>query len=164
VSDPRFLPALASFFGHVRLPFNNEATPDALLEYFGPPNDVIVTEDRYVSASACAPLFCQEKILLWADTDQKSPVLIAAVVTLSRAEAKGGKQLPHLWILSSQDGKSLRSQFVSILDGWLKSEVYPALQGDTVLANGGIEGVTLIVTPSGKSETLDPSAIKMTPF
>ena len=94
----------------------------------------------------------------------KIPVLIAAVVTLSRAEANGGKQLPHLWILSNHDGKSLRSQFVSTLDGWLKSEVYPALQNDTELANGGIGAVTLIVTPSGKQETLDPSTIKMTPF
>jgi hypothetical protein len=164
VNDPRFGPTLTEFFDNVRLPFINEAASDGLLEYFGPPNDVAVTEGRYVSASACAPQFCQEKILLWADTDQNSPVLIAAVVCLSRAEARGGKQLPHLWILSSYSGKMLPSPFVASLDGWLTEEVYPALRDNAELANGGIKAATLIVAPSGKNQILDPNTIKMPPF
>jgi hypothetical protein len=164
VNDSRFQVALVSFFGRAGLPFNHKAAPDALLEYFGPPNDVSLTEGRYVTASACAPQLCQEKILLWADTDRTSPALIVAVVTLSRAEANGDQQIPHLWILSSYKGKPLPPPFVSSLDGWLTGEVYPALRGDSQLANGGIRTVTLLVRPSGYSQTLNPTAIKLPPF
>jgi hypothetical protein len=166
VNDPRFTSTLGAYFHNVTLPFNHEAVPDGLLSYFGPPDDVTVADHRYVAASACAPEFCQEKILLWADTEKSAPVLIAAVVLLSREETKDGKQAPHLWLISSLavGGNSLPQPYVKSLNEWLEVEVYPALRQDSGIAGGGIKSVTLISTPMGKTETLSPKNLSMPPF
>jgi hypothetical protein len=165
-NDSRFTPTLSSYFHHLILPFNHEAVPAGLLSYFGPPNDVAVANNRYVAASACAPEFCQEKILLWADTEKSAPVLIVAVVLLSREEAKDGKQAAHLWLISSlkTGGNSLPQPFVRSLHDWLKSEVYPALRQDSAIAGGGIRAATLVSAPTGKSQLLTLESLNMPAF
>jgi hypothetical protein len=166
VNDSRFTATLSAYFHHVLLPFNHEAVPDGLLSYFGPPNDVAVANNRYVVASACAPEFCQEKILVWADTEKSAPTLIAAVVLLSREEAKDGKQGAHLWLISSltSDGNSLPQPFVRSLRDWLKVEVYPALRQDSAIAGGGIKAATLLSAPTGKSQLLRLENLNMPAF
>jgi hypothetical protein len=165
-NDSRFTSTLSEYFHHVLLPFNHEAVPDGLLSYFGPPNDVAVANNRYVVASACAPEFCQEKILVWADTEKSAPTLIAAVVLLSREEAKDGKQGAHLWLISSltSDGNSLPQPFVRSLRDWLKVEVYPALRQDSAIAGGGIKAATLLSAPTGKSQLLRLENLNMPAF
>src|SRR5580698_3890967 len=165
VNDSRFTATLSAYFHHVLLPFNHEAVPDGLLSYFGPPNDVAVANNRYVVASACAPEFCQEKILVWADTEKSAPTLIAAVVLLSREEAKDGKQGAHLWLISSltSDGNSLPQPFVRSLRDWLKVEVYPALRQDSAIA-GGIKAATLFSAPTGKSQLLTLENLNLPAF
>ena len=165
VNDSRFTEALSAYFRHVLLPFNHEAVPNGLLSYFGPPNDVAVANNRYVVASACAPEFCQEKILLWADSEKSAPVLIVAVILLSREEAKDGKQGAHLWLISSltSDGNSLPQSFVTSLRDWLKVEVYPALRQDSAIA-GGIKAATLLSAPTGKSQLLTLENLNLPAF
>ena len=165
VNDSRFTATLSAYFRHVLLPFNHEAVPNGLLSYFGPPNDVAVANNRYVVASACAPEFCQEKILLWADSEKSAPVLIVAVILLSREEAKDGKQGAHLWLISSltSDGNSLPQSFVTSLRDWLKVEVYPALREDSAIA-GGIKAATLLSAPTGKSQLLTLENLNLPAF
>ena len=92
----------------------------------GPPNDIIVEDNRYIIFSACRAHFCPEKAWLWCDATD-GVVAGALVHYIFKGEDNGQ---PSLLLFSNQPTDcTLPSRCQLALDAWLKAnDISPLLQ------------------------------------
>jgi hypothetical protein len=130
---------------------------EAVIGYLtGPPNNVIIDDNRYLSASSCTPFFCEAKGLLWVDLGERPPfVVFAALYDKDHSWAT-----PTLWMTSrvALTPQRLPKPLLQAVQTWVEQ------WGDTVdFVTGKPVKVRLsavqIADPSGKTQTLSPTAI-----
>jgi hypothetical protein len=91
-------------------------------QFIGVPGDLIVDEDRYVTASGCVPRDCGDGGMLWIDTAEQP----ATVVFIAHGAIEGFKDAgDHLWLYTSKpmNFEALPTDLLRSLDRWHKSIV-----------------------------------------
>ncbi|MCW0232623.1 MAG: hypothetical protein OJJ21_03395 [Ferrovibrio sp.] len=88
----------------------------------GPPNPVRVTEERYITASACRPHSCPEKGLVWVDTATSQ--LVVVVRHFLYQDQRRSLDSGDLMIATKDraDFHDLPSAFFQELKSWLDAE------------------------------------------
>ena len=158
VQDARFaallhrsLTAPQSFWG------TGKPLADAAMDFLGgPPGDVLVDENRYLSADACVRSFCPDRGLLWVDLGVPHPLLVfAAIDWISENKTTDQAAAAYsLWVFSNRplEPTHLPAALRRRIERWTSQ---PS-SGSTTLQN--ITRVFL-VGPNGTPHTLAPSAI-----
>lgn len=86
-----------------------------MYEFLGVPGEVLLDDNRYLTASGCVPHACMDGGMLWIDTETDPALLI--LVTMD--DVRGG-DLTHLWIYASRhvDFENLPPDFLKSLNRW----------------------------------------------
>jgi hypothetical protein len=94
-SDNRFPALLHQLFGELQVPFWHSSLEKTAADFLGGPSDpVLVSDDRYVVASACVAHFCSDRGLIWIDAGQQ----VAALAFIDIDQKPDGDNQPHLWL------------------------------------------------------------------
>jgi hypothetical protein len=111
-------------------------------EFIGVPHDLLVDDDRYVTATGCVPHDCLDGGMLWIDTAAKPATVIFAGATDVRAAQVNPPK--HVWIYTSTNAKTLTlpPNFLRHLAAWYKADIDP--KGSVPVA------LTTIVLPNGR--------------
>lgn len=133
---------------HGRFP----SLPDLAQAFLGVPHDVLIDENRYVTADGCVPHDGNDRGMVWIDTDSAVTPSIVFVATgwVSNAPGESGSSY-HFWLFSSKrfNVQSLPPPFLASLSRWKKSNE----------ANGYHEHIVLVtlVQSDGQMEDVSPS-------
>lgn len=115
-------------------------------EFIGVPRNLLVDDDRLVTATGCVPHDCTTNGMLWIDTDaHPATVIFAAEVMIE--SVKGGDN-NHLWIYAStqQNFEALPPSFLASLMRW-HSSISTKMLPQTVT-------VATLVQPNGRMTDL----------
>jgi hypothetical protein len=81
VHDLRFKTFLRDHFTAPQIFWNdNESLTDTIMEFLSVPNQVVLDDNRYLSADGCVPHFCPSRGLLFVDLGTAHPLTVFAAV------------------------------------------------------------------------------------
>jgi hypothetical protein len=121
--DPRLAKLLEAGLPNVHAPFydtSERLAVVALTALSGPPDDVSIESDRYVTLAACVPHVGEHKGLLWVDTGAPEPEMIFAAVDQDAGDE--AKAALYLYTRSAPFAEKLPPQFISSLTNFLSTK------------------------------------------
>lgn len=161
---PRFLPLLQSSFPQKQWFWydHHHFTPvSGLVQTFmGVPGDVILDDDRYVTADGCVPHACAGyRGMLWIDSSAHPAVLIFAAINMVNNES--GKEADHLWLFTSKklNWTHLPQPFLSSLQHWQQKLAAKGYMGTTGYHYNFL--VATIVQPNGEMVDISPTVLRL---
>ncbi|MGA7159092.1 MAG: hypothetical protein WBY53_19760 [Acidobacteriaceae bacterium] len=159
--DPRFLPLIKH-----SLPqreswwvngYGGSAPVSSIVqEFIGVPGDLLLDDNRYVTATGCVPHDCGDGGMLWVDTGtQPATVVFIAHVAIESPTGDAGK---HLWLYGSKtlNFQALPSDLLANLQRWhssLVASVQKLPEPDRAIFSKRIALAT-IVQPNGRMRDL----------
>ncbi len=128
--------------------------PDLVHTFLGVPGKALLAEQRYAVINGCVPHDCDDRGMLWIDTqDATHPLLIfAATDWVNGGDPNGGRPV-HLWLFSSSElnWSQLPPEFRSSLSAWWRT----SSKGWATYSSERVVLVSL-VQPSGQTVSLSP--------
>jgi hypothetical protein len=156
--DPRFASLLKTSFHQHQFFWRDYGhftpLPDVAQEFIGVPGDVLLDENRYITADGCVPHDCQDRGMVWIDTaSPETPTVLFAATGMVRGSLSDNGLGWHLWIFSSTklDWQHMPAHFVASLTGWWEHPQEGAEREDLLLVT--------VVQPSGEMVDLLPSVL-----
>ena len=161
--DPRFALLLQSSFHQQQWFFEDNDTlaplADVIQTYVGVPGDALLDQDRFVTVDGCVPHVCEDRGMLWIDTDTQPAQVIFVATDNVNGTGKGPDQM--LWFFSSSklDWNHIPQPFLASLHRWQEK----LLQQDTANDSAYLDNflVANLVQPNGKIVTLSPSVLRL---
>lgn len=126
--------------------------PDLVQTFIGVPGDVLLEQNRYVTANGCVPHDCGDRGMIWMDTAPSQHPLLIFVATEVINGPTGNTEAIHLWLFSTLklDWQHVPPPFLGSISEWWNST-----SQNTGLLPQHVTLVTL-VQPSGEMVDLSP--------
>jgi hypothetical protein len=109
VHDPRFKAFLRDHLAAPQTFWNeNQPLPETIMEFLGVPNQVLLDDNRYLTADGCVQHFCPARGMLFVDLGTAHPLVVFAAIDWikeNKTPDQSGAEYT-LWLFSS---KPLRS-------------------------------------------------------
>lgn len=170
VRDPRFKPFVREHFTAPQTFWNdNQPLPETILEFLAVPNQVLLDENRFLSADGCVQHFCPARGLLFADLGTPHPLIVFAAIDWTREGKTTGQSGAEytLWLFSNKPLRAGDSE----VDTESSTRISPALvrtlarwtgqpsSGSTTLQN---ITHTILVDPDGTPHPVSPGTLGIT--